>query len=100
MHLVWIFRLAKDEEREKAAIAEAIKAYAEYYEKGDEMPEQLGEPGILYLMGELNRRLGQFREARRYYELALACKEIRSYPHIAGLTRDQILITKEQMGKA
>ena len=49
----------------------ALDAYKEFYEKGSRLPEKLGEPGVLYLIGELYRRLGNFREARNYYGKAL-----------------------------
>jgi uncharacterized protein len=100
MHLVWIYRLAKEQEKEQVALAEATKAYQDYFEKGSKLPDKLGEPGILYLIGELLRRQGLFREARRYYEQALASREIKSYPLIANMTRDMMLTAKEQMEKA
>ncbi|HVZ80923.1 MAG TPA: DUF2225 domain-containing protein [bacterium] len=100
MHLVWINRLRGDLEREKAAMAEAVKAYKDYHEKGGDLPEKLGEPGILYLIGELHRRLGDYREARNYYGRALASKEIRSFPAIADMTRDMMLAAKTAMEKA
>jgi uncharacterized protein (DUF2225 family) len=100
MHLVWIYRLMQDTEKEKAAMAEAAKAYQIYHEKGGDLPENLGEPGVLYLIGDLHRRLGQYKEARRFYELALATKEIKSYPRIAEMTRDMMHIAKEMMEKA
>ncbi|MGH7738934.1 MAG: DUF2225 domain-containing protein [bacterium] len=98
LHLVWLFRLLGDGGRERAAMAQAAKAYEDYHEKGSEMPEHLGEPGVLYLIGELNRRQGHFKEARRYYERALASKEIKSFPRIAELTRDMMLVAREEMG--
>ncbi|HET9869023.1 MAG TPA: DUF2225 domain-containing protein [bacterium] len=98
LHLVWLFRLMGDRDRERAAMAEAAKAYEEYHQKGSDMPEHLGEPGVLYLIGELNRRQGLFKEARRYYERALASKEIKSFPRIAELIRDMMLVAREEMG--
>ena len=97
MHLVWIFRLMEDRDKEKAAMAEAAKAYEEYFEKGGDLPEKLGAPGVLYLIGELYRRQGLLKEARRYYERALASKEIKSFPFIANQTRDMMMAAKEQM---
>jgi uncharacterized protein (DUF2225 family) len=97
MHLAWIHRLAGDKQRERLAMEEAAKAYAEYYEKGHRLPEKLGEPGILYLIGELYRRLGRFKEGRRYYERALASKELGAFPNIENLCRDQMLVAKTQM---
>lgn len=100
MHLVWINRARGDVERERAAMAEAVKAYKDYHEKGGELPDKLGEPGILYLIGELYRRLGDYREARNYYGRALTSKEIRSFPAIADMTRDMMLAAKAAMEKS
>ena len=100
MHLVWINRLRGDTEREKAAMAEAVKAYKDFHEKGGDLPEKLGEPGILYLIEELYRRLKDYREARIYYGRALTSKEIRSFPAIADMTRDMMLAAKTAMEKA
>jgi uncharacterized protein len=100
MHLVWINRLRGDHEKEKAAMAQAAKAYEEFHEKGGELPEKLGEPGILYLIGELYRRQGLYKEARNYYGRAVMSKEIRSFPQIADMTRDMMQVAKDQMEKA
>ncbi|HUO57553.1 MAG TPA: DUF2225 domain-containing protein [bacterium] len=100
MHLVWILRIMGDREKELAAMAEAAKAYEVYHEKGGDLPESLGEPGVLYLIGELNRRIGNYKEARRYYERALGSKEIKSFPRIADQTRDMMLIAKNQAEQA
>jgi tetratricopeptide (TPR) repeat protein len=89
----------QDREKEKAAMADAAKAYQVYHEKGGELPENLGEPGVLYLIGDLHRRLGDYKEARRFYERALATKEIKSFPRIAEMTRDMMHIAKEMMEK-
>jgi Uncharacterized protein conserved in bacteria (DUF2225) len=97
MHLVWIYRLMEDQENEKKAMAEAANAYQNYHEKGSDLPDQLGEPGILYLIGELYRRQGLFRDARVFYQRALTSKEIRSFPRIADMTRDMMLTAKDQM---
>jgi uncharacterized protein len=96
MHLVWIYRLADDWDREKAAMAQAAKAYQEYFDKGSDLPKRLGEPGVLYLIGELHRRQDLFQEARYYFEKALACREIKNFPRIADMTRDMMILAKEQ----
>jgi uncharacterized protein (DUF2225 family) len=98
LHLVWLNRMAGDTEREKAAMTDAITAYQEFYQQGYKLPEHLGEPGILYLIGELHRRQGLYKEARHWFEQGLASKEIRSFPRIAEMIRDMMLTTKEQMG--
>ncbi len=100
LHLVWIYRMMKDYENEKKALAQAAKAYEEYFDKGNRLPENLGEPGVLYLIGELYRRQGLYKEARRYYEKSLASKEIRAFPRIAEMTRDMMFAAKQQMDMA
>ncbi len=100
MHLVWINRLSGDQEKEKAAMARAAKAYEEFHEKGGDLPEKLGEPGILYLIGELYRRQGLYREARNYYGRAVMSKEIKSFPQIGNMARDMMQVAKDQMEKA
>jgi uncharacterized protein len=100
LHLVWILRLMKDHPREQAALAEAAKAYEEFFDKGSKLPENLGEPGVLYLIGELNFRQEKYKEARRFFERALASKELKAFPRIANMTRDRMLEAKEKMSLA
>jgi uncharacterized protein (DUF2225 family) len=98
MHVAWMRRAQGDEEHEKLALAQAATAYQEFYEKGARLPEKLGEPGILYLLGELNRRQGKIKEARSYFSRALTSKELDAFPNIENLLREGMLTAKEQMG--
>ncbi len=97
LHLVWIFRLMKDTVREKEALGRAAQAYQELFDKGSNLPENLGEPGVLYLIGELYRRQGLLREGHRFFERALASKEIKAFPRFADMARDMMGIVKEQL---
>jgi uncharacterized protein (DUF2225 family) len=98
MHIVWIQRAAGDAEAERKAMEQAVAAYLEFYEKGNKLPEKLGEPGILYLIGELYRRLGKVKEGRSYFSKALGSKELGAFPNIENLLREGMLTAKEQMG--
>jgi uncharacterized protein (DUF2225 family) len=98
LHLVWIYRMIGETEREKTALADAAAAYQEFYQQGYKLPEHWGEPGVLYLIGELHRRQGLYKEAFHWFEQGLASKEIRSFPRIAEMIRDMMLTVKEQMG--
>jgi uncharacterized protein (DUF2225 family) len=97
LHIVWIRRLNGDVEGERKALAPAIEAYKAFYEKGHKLPEKLGEPGVLYLIGELLRRAGEYREARSYFAKALSSKELEAFPNIESQIREQMLVAKEQM---
>lgn len=100
LHIVWIRRVNGDAEGERKALEQAVEAYKLFYEKGNKLPEKLGEPGVLYLIGELLRRLGQYREARNYFGKALSSKELEAFPNIDSLVREQMLVAKEQMEQA
>lgn len=100
LHIVWIRRISGEAEAERKALAAAAEAYQALYEKGNKLPEKLGEPGVLYLIGELRRRLGDYREARGYYAKALASKELEAFPNIESLVREQMLVAKGQMESA
>ncbi len=95
MHLVWIFRVAGDKARELKAMEQATAAYQEYFEKGGKLPEKLGEPGVMYLIGELYRKQGKIRDARVYFSRALQSKELGAFPHIENILREAMLSTKD-----
>ena len=97
LHVVWMHRGNGNTEAEQKALGPAIVAYQESYEKGTKLPEKLGEPGVLYLIGELLRRQGQVKEARNYYVKALSSKELEAFPNIEQLLREQMLVAKDQM---
>jgi uncharacterized protein (DUF2225 family) len=97
MHLAWINRAAGQLEAEHKAMEQAVLAYQEFYEKGNKLPEKLGEPGILYMIGELNRRLGNIRNARVYFSKALSSKELGAFPNIESMLREGMLLAKDQI---
>jgi uncharacterized protein (DUF2225 family) len=99
LHVVWLYRLAGNKEKEQLALAQAAAIYEEYLAKAYTLPESLGEPGVIYLIGDLTRRQGKLKEARRFFESALASKEIKDYPKIGDMSRDMIQLIKEEMEK-
>ena len=100
LHIVWIHRANGNAEGERKALEQAVAAYQQFYEKGSKMPEKLGEPGVVYLIGELYRRLGDYRAARTYFARALSSKELGAFPNVEGLLREQMLVAKDQMEAA
>lgn len=88
--LAWLYREAGAEEQEKKYLAQALEKYIETFEKGKgKFPAQLGEPGVLYLAGEISRRLGNYREAARWLEKAIRHPEIKQHPLVSELARDR-----------
>ncbi len=100
LHIVWIWRLAGKPEAEARAMEQALAAYQVFFEKGDKLPDKLGEPGVVYLMGELSRRLGRLREAREYFSKVLSMRNLTQFPNIEALVREQMLVVKDQIEAA
>lgn len=88
MHIVWLFRDAKNFEKEREYLKYALDAYIKTYERGNFIPETIGEPGIIYLIGEINRRLGNYSEAVQWFSRGVKHQEIKNYPNIENLIRD------------
>ncbi len=88
MHLAWIFRDEKNIEKEQEYLKKALENYILTFEKGNFIPETIGEPGIMYLIGEINRKLGNLSESVQWFSKVVKHNEIKSYPNIEHLTRD------------
>lgn len=99
LHMVWLYRLTGNKEKEQLALAQAATVYEQYLAKAYTLPETLGEPGVIYLIGDLTRRQGKLKEARRFFESAIASKEIKDYPKIGEMARDQMAAIKEELDK-
>jgi uncharacterized protein (DUF2225 family) len=97
MHIAWIWRLVGEKAKEIEALRKAAKAYEEWYEKGSRLPEKLGEPGILFLIGECYRRCGEYQTARVFLGRALTSKELGAFPNIEHVLRDTMLSIKDEM---
>ena len=71
LQLAWIYRYREDKEKEGAALNEALGYYIDVYEKTD-----MGDPSkIMYLIGELHRRLGKEKEAVKWFSRVANDKE-------------------------
>jgi len=88
MHVAWIYRENNNNEKEKEFMAHALEHYIKTFEKGHYIPEKLGEPGIMYLIGELNRLLGNNNEAVKWFSRALQSTHITNFPGIENMARE------------
>ncbi|MFY9174656.1 MAG: DUF2225 domain-containing protein [Peptococcia bacterium] len=95
LRLAWLYRFQDNKEEEEKYLAKAAEAFQVVYEKGDPLKNPLGEHKTVYLLGELNGRLGKFEEARRWFNLILSKRNIE--PAIKNLARDQWMYYKSMM---
>ena len=62
MRLAWLNRLKGDTKEEKRFLAHALEQYMALYDRG-RTPEKMDEITLIYLIGEINRRLGSGKDA-------------------------------------
>jgi hypothetical protein len=86
--LAWLAREMKDEEAERANLAEALAQYSAALEK-QRPTEPLAELMLIYTVGELSLRLSKPAEAVRFFAQASQHPEFRKQPEIQRLCRDR-----------
>lgn len=86
----WLLRDLGKTEEEIKFIEQARKLYQHSFEKEwGRFAAKMSDSRIMYLIGELNRRLGDNEEAIKWFSRALTNKDIKSEPEINRLVRDQ-----------
>lgn len=88
MRAAWLCREAGDEDREKYYLRQAIEGYLHFFEWKSETGSKLGEVGLMYILGELYRRVGEYRESVRWFGRVVIHEDIKRQPEIERLTRD------------
>ena len=67
LKLAWLFREKGDKKQELIALGKALKLFEDYY-RGDIVKDE-EEPMILFYLGEINKLLGNRREAVRWFSI-------------------------------
>ncbi len=83
LHLAWVYRFMEEKEKEKEALKKAYEYYYDTYQTS-----YAGDTGrILYLMGELNRRLGNYKDAV-FFLAKVASDRTIGDPALSRMARD------------
>lgn len=92
-HIAWLYRYLGDEEGEKRFLRFALEAYIRVYEKGE---DELNRARLMYLIGELHRRLKEYHEAVRWFGRVINDQSIMDAGMIRAC-RDGWARTREDM---
>jgi len=87
LRIAWLNRFQGNRAEEEKFLGKAIQSLEEAYNNDNLAQSSLGEQKILYLLGELNGRLGNFAETRRWFNILLSQRNIE--PAINNLAREQ-----------
>ncbi|MGG1312222.1 MULTISPECIES: DUF2225 domain-containing protein [Cohnella] len=91
-HIAWLYRYEEKKDQEDRFLQFALDAYVRVYE-GER--ESLNNARLLYLIGELNRRLGKPREAVRWFSRVIHDKSITDSAMIRA-SREQWAAIREE----
>lgn len=92
-HIAWLYRYEENEEQEQRFLAHSLDSYIRVYEN-----EGVGsnDARLLYLIGEINRRLGRFNQAVQWFARVVQDKKIMDAAMIRA-SREQWAAIREQM---
>ncbi|NOU63414.1 DUF2225 domain-containing protein [Paenibacillus sp. LMG 31461] len=92
-HLAWLYRDKGDWEQEERFLAFALDAYVNVFETEG---MDLNNAKLMYLLGELNRRLKRFQEAVKWFSRVINDRKIMDAGMIRA-SREQWVTTREDM---
>ncbi|HZJ76196.1 MAG TPA: DUF2225 domain-containing protein [Oscillospiraceae bacterium] len=95
LRLAWLYREIKDP-REQEFLAHALRHFEKAYQTERIDEAGLDEVTLAYLNGELNRRLGHYENAIRWYGTTLEHPNIKRKRQIQIKAREQWGIAREQ----
>lgn len=72
-HIAWLYRYEGEKEQEERFLKFAMDAYVRVYETER---DSISNARLMYLIGELHKRLGQFHEAVRWFGRVIHDKKI------------------------
>lgn len=95
-HIAWLYRYEGELEQEKRFIKFALDAYVRMFETER---DSFSNARMMYLIGELNRRLGEYTEAARWFGRVIQDKRIMDAAMIRSCREQWQHIREELTGK-
>jgi len=99
LRIAWLYRF-KNDEKEKDFLKFALSCYSAAFEKERFPIEKLDETTCMYIIAELNRRVGNLNESVKWFGRIISSPEARKNQKLMENTRDQIQLAKEQIAKS
>lgn len=92
-HMAWLYRYHGDHEQEQRYLHNALDAYHDVYERES---DELNDAKLVFITGELHRRVGEFSEAAKCFARIIHDKKIMDAAIIRA-AREQWAVMREQM---
>lgn len=89
LRLAWLYRYENNLEQEKRFLSLAVDSYQQAFVHSDFVGTSMSELQVLFMIGELNRRLGQYTNAVTYFSKIIQHKDAKDEPKIVNKAREQ-----------
>ncbi|SHJ84501.1 DUF2225 domain-containing protein [Paramaledivibacter caminithermalis] len=99
LRLSWFYRYKKNAELERKFTEFTVNFFEKAYTGERVNNDEYDEIATLYLLGELNRRIGKYSEAIMWFDKTLSNPQIKKKRHIELKAREQWSIAREQYKK-
>ncbi|SHI06269.1 DUF2225 domain-containing protein [Desulfosporosinus lacus] len=99
LRLAWLYRTEDNTEQEKRFLVLALKAYEESFVHSDFADTSMSEIRVLFMIGELSRRLEQYKKAVSYFSKIIQHKDADGETKIVNLAREQWRAAAEELRK-
>lgn len=97
LRIAWLYRM-KNDPREHDFVKFALRHYTDTYEKERFPVEKLDENTCMYMIGELNRRAGNYEESVKWFSRLVSSPDARRNPTLIEAAREQYQLVKDQLG--
>lgn len=96
VRLAWLYRVENNSEQEKRFMGMALNAYEESYVLSDFAGTSMSELKVLFMIGELSRRLGQYPKAVANFSKIVQHKNAKDEQKMVNMAREQWRATMEE----
>ena len=96
LRLAWLYRSDKNADQEMRFMGMALKAYEESFVLSDFAGTSMSELKVLFIIGELSRRLGQYPKAVSYFSKIIQHKNAKDEQKMVNMAREQWRVTTEE----
>lgn len=96
LRLAWLYRSEGQEEQEKRFLGLALNAYEQSFVHSDYTGTSMTELKVLFMIGELSRRLGQYEKAVSYFSKIIQHKNAKDEQKMVNMAREQWRVTVEE----
>lgn len=96
IRIAWLYRMLKDEEQEARFLRLSLTYYNKAYEASDHIGTKMTDMRLLYLIGELHRRVGNEDEAIQYFSRVIGHKNKAIESKLVEMAREQWYLIRDK----